>query len=611
MANFNIPTSPTIYNVNLSGFLGVDFSSSFTDIDKRRSPKGFNFINTNGTIEKRNGYKILAYLGLNANINGVWNVDTISGEFFIVHCGIKLFEVKTDFSSYTEILTGLKNTKSKGVIINSKLLILDGQRAIVYDLLEQNNRTHYLDERGYIPTTHYARSPNGLASERYEQINLIQDSRINLFTSTAEDTIYQLAETNLTEIQSVEVLNSNAEWEMKILNTDYTVDLTDGQVIFSSPVGAPVVDDRDNVRIKYKITNLENKSQINKCTMMKVYGYAGANNRVFMSGNQDFPNILMWSYIDNVTYFPVDSVLKLGLETSPITGIAKLNNGKLAVLKNVSDTDSTIFYIGYAIYNGEEWFPIEGSTKGEGNIGKFAHDVLINEPLILTQNGIFAINTATLTDERFVFHRSYYIDAKLKAETNLEDAVGIVNDGKYYLAINDHVYVADSRFKSSSQNSKYSNYQYEWYYWTNLPVKIWFVWNNELYFGDKSGNICKFRDNSDVNRFLDNDKPVEAEWDSTVLDMNNALNKKNIKRVAIQSDPTNSKLEIGYKLKGGNKEVLLKEYINSTYPKTTIIRKKAKKLSFFSLYISNDEASNMNFNSVSVAYTVGSYYKGD
>ena len=57
--------------------------------------------------------------------------------------------------------------------------------------------------------------------------------------------------------------------------------------------------------------------------------------------------------------------------------------------------------------------------------------------------------------------------------------------------------------------------------------------------------------------------------------------------------------------------VLSKEYINSTYPKTTIIRKKAKKLAFFSLYIGNDEASNMNFNSMCVVYTVGSYYKGD
>lgn len=612
MANFNVPSSPTTYEANLTGFLGVDFSSSISDIDRRRSPRGYNFINNNGTIEKRNGYKVLAYLGQKANINGIWNVDTVSGEFFVVHCGTKLYEMKTDFSSYTEILTGLANNISKGVIINSKLLILDGKRAIVYNLLESSNKVKYLDEIGYIPTTQIARAPNGLASQIYEQVNLASDSRINLFTSTETDTTYQLDDTNITSVELVEVLNENAEWVIKKVNDgDYRVDLSKGQVIFSSAVGKPVIDNRDNVRIKYKKIIESNKSQINKCSMICVYGYAGANNRVFMAGNPDLPNIISYSHINNVTYIPADNTIVAGLEVVPLTGLVRLNDGKMAALKDVSDTDATLFRIGYATFNGEERFNIEGSVKGEGNISNYAHDTLINEPLILTSNGVFALNTATLTDEIYVYHKSYYIDAKLKQEPNLKNAVGISNDGKYYLAINDHVYVADSRFKTTNSNSKYSNYQYEWFYWTNLPVKIWFVWNNELYFGDKYGNICKFRDNSDENRFKDNTKNVEAEWNSVILDLNNIANKKNIKRVAISSNPTNSQLDIGYRLKNGDKQVLSKVYTNSTYPKTTIIRKKAKKLSFFSLYVENKENSNMNFNSICVVYTVGSYYKGD
>lgn len=611
MANFNVPSSPTTYEANLTSFLGVDFSSSITEIDRRRTPNGYNFVNTNGTIEKRNGYKVLSYLGQKANINGIWNVDTINGEYFVVHCGTKLYEMQTDFTSYTEILTGLADTISQGVIINSKLLILDGKRAIVYDLLETTNKVKYLDQIGYIPTTQIARSPNGLASQLYESVNLIQDSRINLFTSNETDTTYQLDEINIDDVELVEILNENGQWVTKSKITDYNVDLAKGQVRFLVTVGKPPVDGRDNVRIKFKKVNSENKSQINKCNIMTVYGYAGANNRVFLTGNPGYANILMYSHLEDITYFPVENVIKIGLEVVPITGLIKLNSGKLAVLKNVSDTDSTIFYIGYATYNGNEAFPLEGSTKGEGNIAKHAHDMLINDPLILTKNGIFALNTATLTDERFVYHRSYYIDAKLKQEESLEQAIGIVNDGKYYLAINNHVYVADSRFKSTSNYSKYSDYQYEWYYWTNLPVKVWFVWNNKLYFGDKYGNICTFRDNSDVNRYKDNTENVEAEWNSIILDLNRPANKKNIKRISITSNPTSSKLVVGYRLKGGSKQVLSKEYTDSTYPKTTIIRKKAKKLSFFSLYIENNEDSNMSFNSICVVYTVGSYYKGD
>ena len=608
MANFNVPSSPTTYETNLSGFLGVDFSSSITDINKRRSPRGYNFINNNGTIEKRNGYKVLAYLGQEVNINGVWNVDTVNGEYFVVHCGTKLYEMAVDFTSYTEIFSGLEDKISQGTIINSKLLILDGFRAIVYDLLEETDKVKYLDQIGYIPTTQIARSPNGLQSQIYESKNLVQDCSINLFTSNETDKIYQLDDTNITSIERVEILNENGEWT---INSDFTTDLEKGQVIFNNPIGATPVDGRDNVRIKYKKVNNRNKTQINKCKIMQVYGYAGANNRVFLSGNPDYANIVMYSHLDDITYMPVENVIRTGLEIVPITGMAKLNNGKLAVLKDVSDTDSTIFYIGYGTYNGNEVFPLEGSTKGEGNISYYAHDVLINEPLILTQNGVFALNTATLSDERYVYHRSYYIDAKLRQESNLKDAIGIVNDGKYYLAINDHVYVADSRFKSSTNNSKYSNYQYEWYYWTNLPVRVWFVWNGILYFGDKYGNICKFRDDTDIDRFKDDTKNVEAEWNSVVLDLNNLAHKKNIKRVSLSSNPTNSQLTIGYRLKGGDKQVLTKIYTNSTYPKTTMIRKKAKKLSFFSLYIENKENSNMNFNAISIVYTVGSYYKGD
>lgn len=611
MANFSVPSSPATYEANLTGFLGVDYSSSITDIDKRRSPRGYNFINNNGTIEKRNGYKILAYLGQNANINGVWNVDTVNGEYFIVHCGTKLYEMKIDFSSYTEIMTGLDDKVSSGAIINSKLLILDGKRALVYDLLVETNNVKYLDEIGYIPTTQIARSPNGLASQMYESVNLLQDSRINLFTSNETDTKYQLDATNITAVEKVEILNNQGEWETKSLITDLTIDLVEGQVIFNEPVGLPVVDDRDNVRIKYKITSPENKSQVNKCSIMSVYGYAGANNRIFLTGNPDYPNIVMYSHIEDITYIPVENVIKTGLEAVPITGLIRLLNGHLAALKDISDTDSTLFEIGYGTYNSIEAFPLVGSSKGEGNISQFAHDTLINEPLILTQNGIFSVNTATLTDDIYVYHKSYYIDNKLRQEKNLSNAIGVVNDGKYYLAINDHVYVADSRFKSTNSNSKYSNYQYEWFYWTNLPVRIWFTWNNELYFGDKYGNICKFRDDNDENRFKDDTTNVEAEWNSIILDLSSPTRKKNIKRVSLQSNPTDSKLVVGYRLNKGDKQVLTKIYTNSIYPKTTMIRKKAKKLSFFSLYIENKENKNMSFNSVCVVYTLGSYYKGD
>ena len=138
----------------------------------------------------------------------------------------------------------------------------------------------------------------------YESINLLQASRFNLFTSTEDDTTYQLDDTNIDEVELVEVLNNNAEWVKKTKNDDYTVDLAKGQVKFLIAVGKPPVDGRDNVRIKFKKNNNENKSQINKCTIMCTYGYDGNNNRAFLTGNSDYPNIVNYSYIVAVREAP-------------------------------------------------------------------------------------------------------------------------------------------------------------------------------------------------------------------------------------------------------------------------------------------------------------------
>lgn len=609
MASFNIPASPKRYTYNLSGFLGVDFSSSISDIDKRRCREGYNFINNNGTIEKRNGYKVLAYLGENANINGIWNVDTVDGEYFIVHCGTKLYEMKTDFSSYQEIMTGLNDTISNGLVIGSKLLILDGKRAIAYDLLASTQKCQYLDNIGRIPITCIARAPDGLASQSYEEVNMVSDKCMNMFTSTATDTVYKLDQQNIEYPITVETLNNAGEWIIK--SGGYTIDKEKGTITFAEPIGNPVVDSADNVRITFAYNASQNNNQINKCTMLEAYGYNSNSNRAFLSGNKEFPYLVNYSDIDDITYMPVNNIIRVGLQTSPITGFAKLNNGKLAVLKDVSDSDSTIFYIGWNTYNGVEVFPIEGTAKGEGNIASMAHDNLINEPLILTHNGVFALNASSITDERFVYHRSYYIDGKLLKEANLNKAIGICNDGKYYLAINNHVYVADSRFKSNSNNARYSNYQYEWFYFTDIPVRVWFVWNDKLYFGDKYGNICAFRNDNDKDRYKDVDRNVKALWDSPFLNFGQLSGKKNIRRIMISSNCEEMNQEIGYILKKGTKVALTKIYENSNFPKIITIKKQAKKISYISLYIESNNERNMSFNDISIIYTVGSYYKGD
>ena len=155
---------------------------------------------------------------------------------------------------------------------------------------------------------------------------------------------------------------------------------------------------------------------------------------------------------------------------------------------------------------------------------------MINDPLFLSSQGVFALTGSD--GEKAIMQRSYYVNGKLLKENNLEDAIAISVDGKYYLGINNHVYIADSRYLSYPKHSKTEQYQYEWYYWDNIPARIFFSWNNKLYFGTQLGQICEFTD-----AYLDIDKPVEAYFETPFLDMGTNQYAKTIKRISLILNP--------------------------------------------------------------------------
>ena len=83
------------------------------------------------------------------------------------------------------------------------------------------------------------------------------------------------------------------------------------------------------------------------------------------------------------------------------------------------------------------------------------------------------------TTERYARERSRSINEKLTRHENLSEAVGIVYKNRYYLSLDDVCYIADSRFKYTSEDDIDGSYNYEWWYWTNIPVRVWAVVDNE------------------------------------------------------------------------------------------------------------------------------------
>lgn len=608
---YSVPASQNKSYYSIDNFLGVDFTTSPIEVDKRRSPQAKNMINKDGYNETRNGYEVVKEFNL--QINGIWNIDLPDKEIILVHCGPKLYECNTDFSVCNEILDGMANNRSVGLYIGDYLTIFDGNRAIIYSNTESGYKVSFLDESGYIPTTSVGRDSSGGGTD-YEKVNLMSPYRINTFLTEEieevvngeiekrQQTVFRLDDSNIDDVELVEVLNSDGNWD---IITNYQVDKLTGQVTLSTAPGDSPVLGRDNVSIKYKKIIESNSSKINKCSIATLFGYEGNNNRIFASGNKEFPNYDFHCEQDDPTYWPDENFTKIG--TEPIVGYSRLTDGTLAVHKKQSDTDCTIYYRSTNLLDNMEIFPLKDGVKNIGCISKYANCNLLNDPLFLSEQGVFAVIGDS--GEKFAQQRSYYVNGKLTKENNLEEAVAISLLGKYYLAVNNHVYVADSRYLSYPKHSKTEQYQYEWWYWDNIPVRVFFSWNNILYFGTEDGKICKFN-----NSYLDNDVPVDAYWETPFLELNNSFFAKTIKTVTLMLNPHNScDITLGYELDDGEIEIIKKQYQNleDDFPKTIQEKEKIKKFMFIKFWMKNNTKNKMIFERLIIEYILSGKYRGN
>lgn len=613
MTKFYVPASQSTSELRMNNFLGVDFTTEISDISLKRSPESVNMISVDGYLQKRYGYK--AVKSFTGKINGIWNMDTPNGEVNIVHAGAKLYEVSSDWSIAVEIKSGLSDNISQGLVFKGSLLIFDGLRALIYSKFDSDMECKYLDEVGYIPITRISMTPALGGGKKYESINMLQAKRINSFLGTISDTVYKLDSDKIdSSVVTVEVLNSNGDYTVLTENTDFTVNRTTGKVTFNNPPGESVVDGKDNVRITFSVTNTDNVSQINKCTFFTVFGYNGNNNRVFVSGNPDHPNIDWFSDIDNCMYFPADNVSAIGMDTAPITSYARISDGSLAILKDNSDTDCTIYYRTSSTFNSKEVFPLSSGISGVGCVSTRATTSIQNDSLILTNQGVYAVLAVNDKNTNAYVLRSYYVNGKLTKEANLKNATSVFFDGKYYLAINGNVYIADTRYKSTEKDSKTTGYQYEWYFWNNIPVRVWFMWNNELYFGTEDGKICKFKSSIDTNLFKDIDINVKASWKTPMLNFGQVTLAKTVKSVTIAHNPkVDSELELCYIDKNGSKVVISKTFNvkGATFPKVLQIKAKIKKFMYMQIELVSNNAVNMSFVDIAIQYILAGKYRGE
>lgn len=514
MQSINMPTTRSAKkNAVYDNLAGVDFSQSAENVAKNRSPLLLNMMSDNGRHPvKRAGWEVCCIT--EGPVHNIWHTVINRQEYCLCHSGSKIYKINQWQSAENEVVfttkvlkDGVNNGKGCGFFFRNGekdgFYILTGKEYLVFD----GEKIENVMDNAYIPTTVIARSPSG-GGESYEDINFLTGKRCEKFTGDSSK-IYQLTETDIESVEKVESLNEEGDVVELTAGTDYTVDLQLGKITFVQAHEAPV-QGQDNIYITYIKTVEGYGDRIANCTVYAHYG-VGGNNRVFLSGNDKYMAYDFWSDIYNPTYFPDLKYSIIGSANTAVMGYHKVA-GYLAIIKEKTQQDTTIFLrSGSLDGNGEVIWEIKPGIVGYGAVSKNSFVVLNDDPLFLSERGVYSITNSSITYERTLQNRSYNVDAKLTEESGLENAVAVEHNGMYILAVNGVCYVLDGKKTIGGKTS--SGFNYECYYWDNVAARCFSSWDSVLWFGDEEGNICRFKDFMDsMEKYNDNGQPIRAVW---------------------------------------------------------------------------------------------------
>lgn len=613
MMYYKFSGSNKLKKLRLDMFGGVDFFSDASQVSLKRSPDALNMIADSRYFPvKRTGYK-KAYGKFNGRINGMFLYAHGDKRELIVHAATELHSIDLSSDEDKIIYSGINNEFSDAFVMKGVFYFLDGKRLRMYDGKEMKP----VDEAAYVPTTVIGRKPSG-GGERYESENLLTARRKNSFTTDGDAKEFILDSKNLSQ-EAVECTVAGAK---KTENTDFKVDRAKGSVTFNT---APANDNgADSVMIAFSVSENSSKDDINKCSICSVFG-AGNATTVFLSGNPEKPNADWHSGTFNPTYFPKSGYSLIGSDSSRIMGYLRQFDTQI-IIKNSGSKDATQYLrtSEFDEASGVGYFPVKQGADGIGACAKRSFAVLGDTPLFLSDRGVYASVGNDITLARTMSHRSRAVDKKLLKEKNLENACGCEYMGKYYLAVNSHCYVADSRQIYTDSDGEKS---YEWYYWENIPAVCFLELDSKLFFGTEDGYIYRFCTEDEEDAYSDNGEAIEAYWKTPIMDMGTTSVYKNIRRVTALTLPyIRSSVCMMYNSdREWEKEVLRENVDMFSWEKLDFSRfsfrtipapiplcatKKMRKTSVFQVVMKNDaENEPFGFLSLEIDYTTGGRIK--
>lgn len=542
MAKMNIPASPTLYYTYYDNLKGADFTSDPTQVDKRRSPDVLNMIKDNGNIVKRKGWRqIKSYDGKVKKMfnfdddffciteNALYWGDNAIGSSNIEKCCVSKLDDKMAIFFGGTFYYAFKSFNT----INSK------PELVIVDMVGRDNTNDTGDDsRPYVPNVVISRNPDGTGGTFLESVNILTPNRTISFLSDGTSKSYHLyppGEENTNpnyrlicvDYIKVEKMDSRGFFYELKKGQDYTCALehtTQGFDRYGNlkdfKVSVPIIEfttapeksyitGQDNIKVTFQYFHdtdgQRNKAllELLKCDVSIPYGKA-SDDRIFcVTGNKVY-----YSDINKLNYWPDDNYIIVGNDAD-IIGMTRVNE-YLAVIKQKSNVDNTMFLVKGTEFDGETVFTVASTTGNVGALGDTL-TILNDEPLFLSSNGICAISNGYVNTEKMIRNRSRLLDGKLLKEPGLENAVATSWNGYYVLCVNGHIYLLDGKQTTTDKDDR-TNYVYEGYFWDSPLVTCVAEIDGVLHIGTNDGRIYRYSDDM-TNELAYMDNPLQRNTD--------------------------------------------------------------------------------------------------
>lgn len=547
MRAYQFPSQIKYSTFEFTNFLGVDFTTHPSEVDPRRSPDSINMVSgQEGSIDKRTGVEIEYKFDheIYSMYQNDWSDSSGTYRVFMVHSGTGLYFLKSDSSNefeqvlFNDTLVPLELEERRSYFIsipnNQSFMLLVGAndndkiimlklyvssgsfKVMAYDISEDGSTLD--DISVYVPTTSISRTPAGIG-EDYEGTNMINKTRKNAFYSTSTDTVYKL-NANVSSVGSVKQMQTDGSFTTNLHNSSggaitYTVNTVNKTVTFSAVPHVSYTEGVDNIIIEFDSTEDYDTSFLGSARVFATFGLNGGNNYLFMGGFSDNKASMSgreyWCKIDYPIYFSKNNFTENS--TAKVMGYSRLGEYLVVHKHKYLDQPTVLLRSADLDADNEIIFPTKIGVSGVDalSIGSFA--TLRDDPLWLSEFGVTALTTSNITGVQYSQDRGFYIRDRLLNEQNLDKSISFVWDNKYFLCINNHVYVADPRYKTTEKRSYSESYQYDWFYWEGLDIKSFSIYGSSAYFGSSDGHVYRLKNKEDNYAYCDQSDVVATDWE--------------------------------------------------------------------------------------------------